>query len=75
MLGRGDGLIGKHEIADGWITLSDRPGLGIEFDEARLAQLTVDGPSKAAKAGSWARRRGAGLIEVGPDEPEEVGEE
>ena len=75
MLGRGDGLIGKHEIVDGWITLSDRPGLGIEFDEARLAQLAIDGPSKAAKAGSWARRRGAGLIEVGPDEPEEVGEE
>ena len=75
MLGRGDGLIGKHEIVDGWITLSDRPGLGIEFDEARLAQLTVDGPSKAAKAGSWARRRGAGLVEVGPEKEEEVGEE
>ena len=43
--------------------------------QTRLAQLAVDGPSKAAKAGSWARRRGAGLIEVGPDEQEEVGEE
>lgn len=75
MLGRSDGLIGGHPIEDGWITLSDRPGLGIEFDLERLKQLAVEAPSGNARAGSWGRRRGAGLIEVAPWEKEEQGEE
>ena len=75
MLGRGDGIIGQHEIEDGWITLSDRPGLGIEFDMARLAQLAAQVPSGKAKAGSWGRRRGAGLVEIAPNEAQERGEE
>ncbi len=74
MLGRSDGLIGQHSIEDGWITLSDRPGLGIEFDMARLEQLST-APSGNARAGSWGRRRGAGLVEIPPDEVEERGEE
>jgi hypothetical protein len=75
MLGRGDGMIAHHVVEDGWITLSDRPGLGIEFDVARLQALAVDTPSGSARAGSWGRRRGAGLVEVRPGEAEELGEE
>ncbi len=72
MLGRSDGLIGNHPITDGWITLSDRPGLGIEFDEARLRAMPL---TTGGKAGSWGRRRGANLLPLPPNEPEERGEE
>jgi L-alanine-DL-glutamate epimerase-like enolase superfamily enzyme len=75
MLGRSDGVLGHHAIEDGWITLSDRPGLGIEFDPARLQALAVETPGGAARAGGWGRRRGAGLLEVRPGEDEEPGEE
>ena len=75
MLGRGDGVVSHHVVEAGWITLTDRPGLGIEFDLARLRALAVDAPGGAARAGSWGRRRGAGLIEVRPGEGEEPGEE
>ncbi len=75
MLGRGDGIIGTHSIEDGWITLGDRPGLGIEFDMARLNQLTAQVPGNNARAGSWGRRRGAALVEIPPNEVAERGEE
>ena len=75
MLGRGDGVVAHHVVEDGWITLTDRPGLGIEFDLARLQALAVDAPGGGARAGSWGRRRGAGLLEVRPGEGEEPGEE
>jgi hypothetical protein len=59
-----------NHIEDGWIVLGDEPGLGISFDEDRLASLPSDVPTAGSKATLWGRRRGAGLFEVGPNEPE-----
>lgn len=56
-------------IEDGWIRLGDAPGLGIEFDMEKLAQAAVEKPSVN---GAWGRRRGAGLYEVAPQEPDEL---
>lgn len=64
-----------NHIENGWIVLGDKPGLGIEFDEEKLAAALVDRPSPEAGSSLWGRRRGAGLYEVAPGEPEEVGEE
>ena len=52
--------------------LGDTPGLGLVFDEEKLARLQVDQVSAAPKAGGWGRRRGAGLYEVPVGEPEEL---
>ena len=71
---QGMSLVDNH-IEDGWIVLGDAPGLGIAFDEAQLASLTVERPSPDAGASPWGRRRGAGLVEVGPDEPEDTDRE
>jgi len=74
--------VGRHQlmrvdnhIEDGWIILGDEPGLGISFDEAKLAAATVEAPSPKAAVGLWGRRRGAALYPVPPGEPEEMGEE
>jgi L-alanine-DL-glutamate epimerase-like enolase superfamily enzyme len=64
-----------NHIADGWIVLGDAPGLGITFDDAKLAAAIVDRPSPEAGPSPWGRRRGAGLYEVPVGEPEETGEE
>jgi L-alanine-DL-glutamate epimerase-like enolase superfamily enzyme len=74
--GREEGmsLVDNH-IEDGWIVLGDAPGLGIAFDEAKLASLAVERPSPDAGPSPWGRRRGAGLFEVGPDEPEDMDRE
>lgn len=58
----------NHRIEDGWIILSDAPGLGIEFDPEKLAAWTVDTPSPAPRSG---RRVGAALYQV-PATPEEM---
>jgi len=71
---QGMSLVDNH-IEDGWIVLGDAPGLGIAFDEAKLASLAVERPSPDAGASPWGRRRGAGLVEVGPDEPEDMDQE
>jgi L-alanine-DL-glutamate epimerase-like enolase superfamily enzyme len=71
---QGMSLVDNH-IADGWIILGDAPGLGIVFDEEKLASLAVERPSPSAGPILWGRRRGAGLVEVGPDEPEELDRE
>jgi len=71
---QGMSLVDNH-IEDGWIVLGDAPGLGIAFDEAKLASLAVERPSPDAGASPWGRRRGAGLYEVGPDEPEDMDRE
>jgi L-alanine-DL-glutamate epimerase-like enolase superfamily enzyme len=63
------------QIEDGWIVLGDSPGLGITFDEDKLAVAAVEVPSRGAWASPWARRRGAGLYVVPPDEPEEIDRE
>ena len=55
--------------------LGDAPGLGITFDEAQLDALAVERPSPGSGPSPWGRRRGAGLYEVSPDEPEEFDEE
>lgn len=68
--GRERVLTTDNHIEDGWIVLGDRPGLGIEFDEAALDRAAADLPTAGSRVMLWGRRRGAGLFEVGPDEPE-----
>jgi L-alanine-DL-glutamate epimerase-like enolase superfamily enzyme len=74
-LGREVGMTFDCKIEDGWIVLGDAPGHGMNFDETRLAQMEVSAPSARGGAIGWGRRRGAGLYEVLPGEPQEVGEE
>ena len=57
-----------NRVEDGWIVLTDRPGLGIEFDEAELEALSRYQSAPGARGLAWGRRRGAGLVEVGPGE-------
>jgi L-alanine-DL-glutamate epimerase-like enolase superfamily enzyme len=59
-----------NHIEDGWIVLGDKPGLGIEFDEAKIEEASADFPISGGRASLWGRRRGAGLFEVLPSEPE-----
>lgn len=60
-------------VEDGDVVLGETPGLGMVFDEDELARLEVETLTPGARAGSWGRRRGAGLYEVsaggrsGPD--------
>jgi len=65
------GVIHRHTIADGYIVLSDDPGLGIAFDQARLDAWAVERPSARVRM-PFPRRRGAGLYEVPLSEPEEL---
>jgi L-alanine-DL-glutamate epimerase-like enolase superfamily enzyme len=55
-----------HDIEDGWIVLSDRPGLGFEFDREKLTAHALKEPHDLAASG---RRQGAGLYVAGFDEP------
>lgn len=64
-----------NRIEDGYIILGDRPGLGIEFDEAKLDTFAVNSRSPEAAPSPWGRRRGAGLYAIAPDEPDEMGQE
>ncbi len=66
--GRSAAMKSDHRIEDGWIILSDAPGLGIEFDEEALAPLLTDTPSPAPRSG---RRVGAALYQV-PADPSEL---
>jgi L-alanine-DL-glutamate epimerase-like enolase superfamily enzyme len=70
--GRTVGMTVDMRIEDGWIVLGDRPGNGIEFDEAQLDELAVEETLALQTALPAGRRRGAGLYEVGPDESDEV---
>ena len=55
----GMSLVDNH-IEDGWIVLGDAPGLGIVFDEEKLAALAVERPTPAAgRSLGPAPRRGA----------------
>lgn len=67
------GVIHRHAIEDGYIVLSDDPGLGIAFDQARLAAWAADRPSPGMRM-PFPRRRGAGLYEVPVGEPESLDE-
>ena len=64
-----------NRIEDGYIVLGDSPGIGLVLDEEKLAPFEVEGPSLVGGRPLRGRRRGAGLFEVGPDEPDEVGQE
>ena len=68
--GREGVLTVDNHIEDGWIVLGDKPGLGIEYDEAALERAAGDLPAAGGRVMLWGRRRGAALFEVGPDEPE-----
>lgn len=65
------GMIHRHTIEDGYVVLSDDPGLGITFDEAKLDAWHVERPTAGAKM-PFPRRRGAGLFEVPLREPDEL---
>ncbi len=68
------GMIHRHTVQDGYVVLSDDPGLGITFDEAQLAAWAIETPSSRATM-PFARRRGAGLYQVPIGEPELLPEE
>ena len=70
--GREAVLTVDNRIEDGYIVLGDAPGLGIEFDAAKLEELAIDGTTPRTGAVPSGRRRGAGLYEVPPDEPAEL---
>jgi len=72
--GADQGMIHRHTVQDGYVVLSDDPGLGITFDEAKLAAWAIDKPS-ARVTMPFVRRRGAGLYEVTNGEPEYLPEE
>ena len=64
-----------NRIEDGYIVLGDSPGIGLVLDEEKLAPFEVESPSPGGRPLRVARGRGAGLYEVGPDEPERLPEE
>jgi len=72
--GGDQGMIHRHTVQDGYVVLSDDPGLGITFDEAKLNEWAIDKPS-ARVTMPFARRRGAGLFQVPVGEPEYLPEE
>jgi L-alanine-DL-glutamate epimerase-like enolase superfamily enzyme len=54
-----------HHLEGGWIVLGDAPGLGITFDEERLAALAVDQPSPETLGSSYHRATDSGISEPG----------
>jgi L-alanine-DL-glutamate epimerase-like enolase superfamily enzyme len=68
-----------HRLEDGWIVLGDAPGLGITFDEERLAQHAVDRPSSETLGATYHRAIDSGISEPGipvrPDASDGRGEE
>jgi len=59
-------------LEDGYIMLGETPGLGMVFDEEKLAALEVDALTPGITLGSWGRRRGAGLFNVPPNEQDDL---
>ncbi len=59
-------------LEDGYIVLGETPGLGMVFDEEKLAALEVDALTPGITLGSWGRRRGAGLFNVPPNEQDDL---
>nr|HMN31637.1 mandelate racemase/muconate lactonizing enzyme family protein [Caldilineaceae bacterium] len=59
--GRTVGMRVDNRIEDGWIVLGDSPGLGITFDEEKLAELAIEESAATRTALPAGRRRGAGL--------------
>jgi hypothetical protein len=54
-----------HRLEDGWIVLGDEPGLGITFDEARLAQHAVERESGETLGATYHRATDSGISEPG----------
>ena len=48
-------------LADGFLELGDRPGIGIEFDVDRVMEYVVEKPSREAGPSPYGRRHDAGL--------------
>ena len=55
----------KHTIEDGFVRLSDEPGLGIQIDEKRLAKMEASKPPRKLNM-PFPRREGAGLYVLPP---------
>ncbi len=72
--GADQGMIHRHTVQDGYVVLSDDPGLGITFDQEKLAAWAIESPSARATM-PFARRRGAGLYPVPVGEIEALPEE
>jgi L-alanine-DL-glutamate epimerase-like enolase superfamily enzyme len=53
-----------NRLENGTIVLGDRPGIGITFDEERLAAHTVDRPSAATLGSLYRRSVDSGVREV-----------
>ncbi len=70
--GRTAGMSVDARIEDGWIVLGDTPGTGMVFDEEALERLAVEETAAMRTGLPAGRRRGAGLYEVGPDEPDNL---
>lgn len=54
-----------HRLERGRIVLGDAPGLGITFDEDRLARHAVGGPSSESLGARYGRARDSGISEPG----------
>jgi L-alanine-DL-glutamate epimerase-like enolase superfamily enzyme len=55
-----------HDIEDGWIVLSDRPGLGFTYDQEKLDAHAI---KETDALDAWGRRQGAGLYVAGFHQP------
>jgi L-alanine-DL-glutamate epimerase-like enolase superfamily enzyme len=55
----------KHTIGDGFIHLSDEPGLGLQIDEKKLGKMEASKPPRTLNM-PFPRRDGAGLAVVPP---------
>ncbi len=73
--GRESVLNVDNTIEDGYIVLGDEPGTGVTFDDERLGEFGADSVSRDSTPSGWGRRRGAGLVEVPPNEPQNLDEE
>lgn len=70
-MGREAVLVDPPEIADGAVVLGDKPGSGIEFDEAKLEAFATDGASGPTLGTVYGRAPDAGLVGV----PESISRE
>lgn len=59
-------------VEDGHVVIGETPGLGMVFDEEKLAEQEVERLTPGVKLAGWGRRRGAGLYEIPPGEPDEL---
>lgn len=63
--GRDAAFRSDHRLEGGWIVLGDAPGLGITFDEERLAALAVNEPSSETLGATYLRATDSGISEPG----------